>query len=55
MACQSIEDLKALAQWDGAFGRSRRILLQEISRMIAFPLKGCKLADLFKGQYPLQS
>ncbi|KAK8184641.1 WD40-repeat-containing domain protein [Phyllosticta citribraziliensis] len=33
--CQSAEDLKAQAQWDGAAGESRRRLLSELSRSIS--------------------
>lgn len=33
--CQSAEDLKAQAQWDGAAGDSRRRLLSELSRSIS--------------------
>jgi len=31
LMCQSTDDLKAKAEWDGAQGRSRRILLRELS------------------------
>ena len=36
LMCQSPEDLKAKAEWDGAFGRSRHVLLAELSR--TFPI-----------------
>ena len=36
IVCQSADDLKAQAQWDGALGGSRHILLEELSSM---PLK----------------
>ncbi|KAK3378002.1 WD domain-containing protein [Podospora didyma] len=35
LMCQSAEDLKEKAGWDGARGRSRHILLSELSRCIA--------------------
>ncbi|KAK4451888.1 WD40-repeat-containing domain protein [Podospora aff. communis PSN243] len=35
LMCQSTEDLKAKADWDGAHGESRRILLSELSRCIS--------------------
>lgn len=31
--CQSSEDLKAKAEWDGAHGQSRQHLLSELSSM----------------------
>jgi WD repeat-containing protein 26 len=34
LMCQSTEDLKAKAEWDGAEGQSRRILLSELSSKI---------------------
>ncbi|KAK2073703.1 hypothetical protein P8C59_007961 [Phyllachora maydis] len=39
LMCQSPEDLKRKADWDGAYGQSRRILLSELSRCIS-PLDG---------------
>lgn len=33
LMCQSPDDLKAKAEWDGAFGQSRHILLSELSSM----------------------
>ncbi|KAH8881530.1 WD domain-containing protein [Thozetella sp. PMI_491] len=35
LMCQSPEDLKFKANWDGALGQSRRILLSELSRCIS--------------------
>lgn len=35
LMCQSPEDLKRKADWDGAYGQSRRILLSELSRACA--------------------
>ncbi|KAF2021181.1 glycoside hydrolase family 1 protein [Aaosphaeria arxii CBS 175.79] len=35
MMCQSAEDLKSQAQWDGAQGESRQILLSEVSKSIS--------------------
>ncbi|KAF2403111.1 WD repeat-containing protein-like protein [Trichodelitschia bisporula] len=35
MMCQSVEDLKTQANWDGAAGQSRRHLLSELSRSIS--------------------
>lgn len=36
IVCQSPDDLKAQAHWDGAHGQSRRVLLQELSSMYSF-------------------
>lgn len=36
LMCQSADDLKSKADWDGAHGESRRILLSELSRL-SFP------------------
>ncbi|TDZ19421.1 WD repeat-containing protein 26 [Colletotrichum orbiculare MAFF 240422] len=35
LMCQSAEDLKAKAEWDGAHGQSRKILLSELSKCIS--------------------
>ncbi|TPX17651.1 uncharacterized protein E0L32_012062 [Thyridium curvatum] len=35
LMCQSAEDLKAKADWDGARGQSRQLLLSELSRSIS--------------------
>ncbi|KAK0652268.1 WD40-repeat-containing domain protein [Cercophora newfieldiana] len=35
LMCQSTDDLKSKADWDGAHGESRRILLSELSRCIS--------------------
>jgi WD repeat-containing protein 26 len=37
LMCQNPEDLRAKADWDGALGRSRYILLSELSSMLAAP------------------
>ncbi|KAJ0354043.1 hypothetical protein KNSL1_001616 [Colletotrichum chrysophilum] len=34
LMCQSTEDLKAKAEWDGAHGQSRKVLLSELSRQV---------------------
>ncbi|KAK2048898.1 WD domain-containing protein [Colletotrichum somersetense] len=35
LMCQSAEDLKAKAEWDGAHGQSRKVLLSELSKCIS--------------------
>ncbi|KAJ3947159.1 uncharacterized protein N0V96_003546 [Colletotrichum fioriniae] len=35
LMCQSTEDLKAKAEWDGAHGQSRKVLLSELSKCIS--------------------
>ncbi|KAK3326284.1 WD40-repeat-containing domain protein [Apodospora peruviana] len=35
LMCQTAEDLKAKANWDGAYGESRHILLSELSKCIS--------------------
>lgn len=35
LMCQSREDLMARAEWDGAYGQSRQVLLSELSRCIS--------------------
>jgi WD repeat-containing protein 26 len=39
LMCQSREDLKSKADWDGAHGESRRILLSELSRVSSLSLR----------------
>lgn len=39
LMCQSTEDLKAKAEWDGAHGQSRKVLLSELSS--AYPSFPC--------------
>ena len=34
IVCQSADDLKAQARWDGALGSSRHILLEELSSVL---------------------
>ena len=33
LMCQTVEDLKAKAAWDGAEGESRHLLLSDLSRV----------------------
>lgn len=35
LMCQSPDDIKATAEWDGAFGQSRQVLLTDLSRFIS--------------------
>ncbi|KAJ0342003.1 hypothetical protein COL922a_001740 [Colletotrichum nupharicola] len=40
LMCQSTEDLKAKAEWDGAHGQSRKVLLSELSTLELTDLNG---------------
>lgn len=46
IVCQSADDLKAQAQWDGALGGSRHILLEELSSVSLESPLFKKMADI---------
>ncbi|KAL2878034.1 hypothetical protein SGCOL_006561 [Colletotrichum sp. CLE4] len=56
LMCQSTEDLKAKAEWDGAHGQSRKVLLSELSNLtgevwqVLFSHDGQRLAACGSGE-----
>jgi hypothetical protein len=51
--CQTVEDLKAKANWDGAEGESRHLLLSDLSRTSTFNLRQSFQLTLFRMHFTI--